>query len=183
MTTNNDAAGKVGIISKLKSIKHIEVVITVALIAVCITGYFLYSQFKDGTKVTSSSGGEELNEKIASIISEIDGVGKCEIMITYNGSDRYEIAYDEETVTTVTTDSDSNSNRVIENSTTTSTPVIITVDGKQQPLIISTVPAEIDGIVVVAEGGNDVKVKIDIINALCALLKVDGSKIKVYKMK
>ena len=183
MTTNNDAAAKVGIISKLKSVKHIEIIVAVTLIAVCILGYFIYSQLKNDTKVSTASDSEELSVKIADIISEIDGVGKCEILITYDGSERYEIAYDEETVTTVTTDSDTNSNRVIENSTTTSTPVIITVDGKQQPLVISTIPAESDGIVVVAEGGDDVKVKIDIINALCALLKVDGSKIKVYKMK
>ena len=43
--------------------------------------------------------------------------------------------------------------------------------------------AKIQGIVVVAEGGDDVAVKIKIIDAICALLKVDGSKIKVYKMK
>lgn len=182
MTTNNDATEKIGILSKLKSIKHIEIIVAVALCAVFLIGYTIYSFVKDDTSVTTASG-EELQEEIASVISKIDGVGKCEILITYDGSESYEIAYDEETVTTTTTDSDSNSNRVVENSTTTSKPVIITVDGKQQPLVISTIPAKIDGIVVVAEGGDDVYVKIKIIDALCALLDVDGSKIKVYKMK
>ena len=182
MTTNNDATEKIGILSKLKSIKHIDIIVAVALCAVLLIGYTIYSFVRDDTSVTTASG-EELQEEIATVISKIDGVGKCEILITYDGSESYEIAYDEETVTTTTTDSDSNSDRVVENSTTTSKPVIITVDGKQQPLVISTIPAKIDGIVVVAEGGDDVYVKIKIIDALCALLDVDGSKIKVYKMK
>ena len=84
---------------------------------------------------------------------------------------------------TTTTDSDSNSDRTVTNTTTTSKPVTVTVDGKEQPLVISKSPAKIEGIVVVAQGGDDVSVKIDIIDALCALLDVDGSKIKVYKMK
>lgn len=182
MTTNNDASGKIGLIAKLKSVKHIEIIFAVALCAVLLIAYFLYAQFGKSTEVNTANG-DDVCEKVADIISEIDGVGKCEILITYDGSESYQIAYDEETVTTVTTDSDDNSERVVENSTTTSSPVIITIDGKQQPLIISTTPAAIEGIVVVAEGGDDINVKMKIIDAICALLKVDGSKIKVYKMK
>lgn len=183
MTTNNDSTEKVGIISKLKSVKHIEIIVAVAFCAVFLLGYFVYTQVMDDTSVQTADSTDKIGEEVASIISKIEGVGKCEILITYDGSESYEIAYDEETVTTVTTDSDANSDRVVENSTTTSKPVIVTVDGEQQPLVISTKPAKIDGIVVVAEGGDDIYVKIKIIDAICALLDVDGSKIKVYKMK
>lgn len=181
--TTNEPTDKVGILTKLKSVKHIEIIAAVALVAVFLLGFSIYGAFKDDTSVKTAESGKELCKQISDIVSKIDGVGKCDILITYDGTGSYEIAYDEETVTTVTTDSDSNSDRVVENSTTTSSPVIITVDGKQQPLVISEKPAKIDGIVVVAEGGDDVYVKIKIIDALCALLDVDGSKIKVYKMK
>lgn len=183
MTTNNDPTKKISLFQKIRSVKHIELIIAAALCVVLIAAYFAYEQFSDKTEVGTSEGGEDTAKKVAAIISEIEGVGKCEVLITYDGTESYDIAYDEETVTTVTTDSDSNSDRVVENSTTTSSPVIITADGKQQPLIIATRPAEIDGIVVVAEGGDDLYVRIKIIDALCALLDVDGSKIKVYKMK
>lgn len=183
MTTNNDPNKKISFLQKIRSVKHIELIVAAVLCVVLIVAYFAYTELSGGTNAETSAGGVDTAKKVAAIISEIEGVGKCEILITYDGSESYVIAYDEETVTTVTTDSDSNSNRVVENSTTTSSPVIITSDGKQQPLIISTIPASIDGIVVVAEGGDDVYVKIKIIDALCALLDVDGSKIKVYKMK
>lgn len=39
------------------------------------------------------------------------------------------------------------------------------------------------GVVVVAEGGSDMRVKLTIIDAICALLEVDGSNVKVYPMK
>lgn len=182
MTTNNDVNEKQGFIARLKSIKHIEIIVAVALCAALTLGYLIYTQVNDKTSVDEAADSSELAEKVAGIVSSIEGVGKCEILITYDGSESVEIAYDEETVTTVTTDSDGNSDRTVENTTTTSTPVIITVDGVQQPLIVSTTPAKIQGIVVVAEGGDDVAVKLKIIDAICALLKVDGSKIKVYKM-
>lgn len=182
MTTSNDVNEKQGIIAKLKSVKHIEIIVAVALCTVFLLGYFVYTQVRDKTEVSEATASETA-EKVADIVSAIEGVGKCEILITYDGAESVQIAYDEETVTTVTTDSDDNSDRVVENTTTTSTPVIITVDGVQQPLIVSKTPAKIQGIVVVAEGGDDVAVKIKIIDAICALLKVDGSKIKVYKMK
>lgn len=183
MTTNNDPNKKIGILQKIRSVRHIELIIVAALCVILIVAYFAYEEFSGGTNAETSDGGEDTAEKVAAIISEIEGVGKCEVLITYDGSDSYVIAYDEETVTTVTTDSDDNSSRVVENSTTMSSPVIITSDGRQQPLIISTKPAAIEGIVVVAEGGDDVYVRIRIIDALCALLDVDGGKIKVYKMK
>lgn len=182
MTTNKDATAKVGFLQKLKSVKHIEIIIAVALCALLIAGYLAYNFISDETDVETSDG-TDICRQVADIVSEIEGVGKCKILITYDGSESYEIAYDEETVTTTTTDSDSNSDRTVTNTTTTSKPVTVTVDGKEQPLVISKSPAKIDGIVVVAQGGDDVSVKIDIINALCALLDVDGSKIKVYKMK
>ena len=183
MTTNNDPTKKIGFLQKIKSVKHIELIVAALLCALLILAYFAYTGLSGGTHSETSDGNDDTANKVAEIISQIDGVGKCEVLITYDGSESYVIAYDEETVTTVTTDTDDNSSRVVENSTTTSSPVIITSDGKQQPLIISSKPAEIDGIVVVAEGGDDVYVKIKIIDALCALLDVDGSKIKVYKMK
>lgn len=183
MTTSNDPSEKIGFFKKLKSVKHIELIIAAAACVILIIAYFAYTQFSSDTDVSTSDGGEDVAKKVSEIISEIDGVGRCEVLITYDGTESFDIAYDEETVTTVTTDSDDNSSRVVENSTTTSSPVIITSDGKQQPLVIATRPAKIDGVVVVAQGGDDMRVKIDIIDAICALLDVDGSKIKVYKMK
>lgn len=184
MTTNNngDATEKVGFIAKLKSIKHIEIIAAVVLCVICVAAYFMFFASDKDTKVTSSDGSDLCNE-LADIVSQIEGVGKCKILITYDGSEQVEIAFDQETVTNVTTDSDSNSDRVTENTTTTSRPVIITVDGKEQPLIINKKPAKINGIVVVAEGGDDVYVKINIIDAICALTNVNGNCVKVYKMK
>ena len=56
MTTNNDATEKIGILSKLKSIKHIEIIVAVALCAVLLIGYTIYSFVKDDTSVTTASG-------------------------------------------------------------------------------------------------------------------------------
>lgn len=182
MTTNNDVTEKASFLAKLKSVKHIEIIAVALLVCICLSAYFLYPSYSDKVNVSLSEDNQELCKDIADIISKIDGVGNCEILITYEDNEKVTIAFDEETVTNITTDSDDNSNRVTENTTTTSKPVIITVDGVQQPLIISKSPARIKGIVVVAEGGDDIYTKIQIIDAICALTNVDGNCIKVYKM-
>ena len=69
----------------------------------------LADEVKDKTEVSEATGASETAEKVADIVSAIEGVGKCEILITYDGAESVQIAYDEETVTTVTTDSDDNS--------------------------------------------------------------------------
>ena len=111
MTASNDVNEKQGIIAKLKSVKHIEIIVAVALCAVFLLGYFVYTQVRDKTEVSEATGASETAEKVADIVSAIEGVGKCEILITYDGAESVQIAYDEETVTTVTTDSDDNSDR------------------------------------------------------------------------
>ena len=40
----------------------------------------------------------------------------------------------------------------------------------------------VGGVVVVAEGGDDIGVKVKIIDAVCALVDVKAEKIKIYKM-
>ena len=52
MTTSNDVNEKQGIIAKLKSVKHIEIIVAVALCAVFLLGYFVYTQVKDKTEVS-----------------------------------------------------------------------------------------------------------------------------------
>lgn len=177
MDKENDPTANAGIWEKIKSIKHIRLVaaIALALIAVACVAAFLGGE-KESAEV-------DFESRIAEVLSEIDGVGKCKVMITYDGEGQSEIAYEREEESNVTTDSDGSGDRVVENSNSHSRPVTVIVDGVEQPLVISTSPAPVKGVVVVAQGGGDVMTKLKIIDAVCALVDVKGLAVKVFEMK
>ena len=55
-------------------------------------------------------------------------------------------------------------------------------DGSSSPVIIKEMTAEISGIVIVAEGGDDIFVKNSLIRAAQALFGVPANKVEVFKM-
>ena len=118
------------LLKKLKSVKHLEIIVAFVIALVAIFIYFITTSagLDDTPTVHTSSGGNELSRQVASVLCNVEGVGDCNVLITY----------DDEKV--------------------------------------------VGGVVVVAEGGDDIGVKVKIIDAVCALVDVKAEKIKIYKM-
>ena len=85
-----DVTKKAGILAKLKSIKHLNLIVALAAAAVCVLVYFTF--FAGGGDEASADSSEDLESKIASVLSRIDGVGDCEVVITYDGEGEKENA-------------------------------------------------------------------------------------------
>lgn len=168
-------------IKKLKSIKHIELIVAIIFIVIALLLYFTISDVVD----KGESPKEEqtsLEMQVQSILSTIEGVGSSKVLITFKGSEKQVLAMQEETKTTSVTDSESNGNRTTTETVTEKTPIMVTINGVAQPVVLQTFRAEIDGIVIVADGGDNVLVKMKIVDAVCTLLNVDTAKIKIFKM-
>ncbi len=125
---NNDEK-KPKIIEKIKNIKHFEIIVAFVIALVGILIYFIAGNVnkKASSREYKYSGGNDLSMQVAKVLSNIDGVGNCDVLITF----------DDDKVAT--------------------------------------------GVVVVADGGDDIKVKVRIVDAVCTLVNVDGNKIKIYK--
>lgn len=173
-----DPTAKPGILSKLRSVRHIKVVAVAAIALIVLVALIAY--IGGGEDTTTE---QTLDERLAEILSQIEGVGECKVMITYDGEGEHEIAYEQESESNITTDSDGSGDRVVENSNSHSRPVTVIVDGVEQPLIVSTTPAPVKGVVVVAQGGDDIYTKLRIIDAVCALVEVNGLNVKVFGME
>ncbi|MDE5756473.1 MAG: hypothetical protein K2I23_05215 [Clostridia bacterium] len=134
------------IVEKCKKIKGFEIIcaLVIAVIAICI--YFSVnaitgSSTKQTNQAQKQNGQSGLVGEIQDILSDIDGVGDCQVLITYKAGQ------DTQAVDSL-------------NSTD-----------------------NIQGVVVVAKGGNDVLTRIKIVNALCTLLKIDANNIQIFEMK
>lgn len=165
-----------GVIAKIKSIKHIEIIIAVIVIVVMVLAYTSFVGAKDKDVIISTDE-VTLTEELQKILSTIKGVGDAKVLIVYNGGKQLEIASKTDKHTNTVTDEDGRVTTVVDE---TSTPVIV---GGDKPLIIGEKRADIDGVVVVADGGGDVKIRVTVTRALSTLLKLDYNKIQVFEKK
>lgn len=176
------------IISKIKSIKHIEVYLIVLLIAVVLIIWFAdfgtnaNKTTKDTTSTSSlSQYTTELENKLSATLSQIEGAGSVSVMITLDGSSQLILAYETESKSNTTDNTTSSGTSTKTNNTTAnSTPIIINSNGQSTPLVLSEIMPEVKGVVVVCEGANNIRVKLNILEAVQALLGVSSSQIEIF---
>ena len=174
--SNGEGKGR-KIFEKIRSVKHIEVIVAIICCVVLVLVYFGLSSNKKNNVVTTTSESDKLLGDMEKILGSIKGVGKVNILINYSGGKRIEIASKVETVTKV--DSDGTVYTITENRS----PIIVSGNGESKPIILKEESAAIEGVIIVAEGADNAGVKLQLISAVKTLLDINPDKIKVFSMK
>lgn len=164
--------------AKIKTIKHIEIIVLVIFAAVLLLIIF---GFSGSSGSTSSSGGTSLEEyqkklekQLADTISQIDGAGKISVMITFETGSEQVIAYSTDKTTNSSTENGRTTSSMTERSQ------IVLIGGK--PVVLYEVQPKIKGVLVVAEGAENVKVKIEISKAVSTILDIEPRYIEIFSM-
>ena len=113
---------------------------------------------------------------MASILSSIKGAGAVEVMITYEGEAEKVPAYDNNSTTSSTVEAQ---NRSTTNQSTSTKPV----SGSEDLVVITEKRPQVLGVVIVAEGANDLTVQMELSRAAQTALGVEASKVEVFEMK
>ncbi len=171
------------LIKKFSNIKGIKIVVPLILLVLVLTIY--YSFFNDSSKKTSSFSSisytssleysQLLEDKLKSVLSSIKGAGNVNVMITLESGPELKIATqtDERTNTTTNASGTTTSITVVEE------PIIITQNGEETPLVLMEILPVVKGVVVVAEGAKDVGVKLQLLEAVQALLSLSSGNIQI----
>lgn len=124
-------------------------------------------------------------EKLEENLRCVEGAGKVRVLINLKESEEQILARDgrEESSDTVEEDAAGGSRHVSESRTDKA--VIRTVDerGQNVPLVVKTVSPSVEGVVVIAQGADQARVRRDIIEAIQVLFDVDMNRISIIKMK
>lgn len=124
-------------------------------------------------------------DKLENTLSYVEGVGKVKVLITLKESEEKIVEKDgpEEISDTVENDA-AGGNRTIGVSRIEKT-TIYTVDdsGNSVPYVVKTIPPMVEGVVVIAQGADQLTVRQNIIEAIQVLFDIDMNKITVVKMK
>lgn len=173
--TDKRGSGKQKMHKILKN-KNFQIFFAVVVLFVVVVAYVSYVNVSKSDKQVTLSDGKELATQIENALGKIKGVGDVEVLIVYDGGEQLEIA----SKVTKRTDRVEDEGRVTEIVEETSTPILT---NGNEPLVIGTKRAKIDGIVVVAEGGENPKVRLAIMQALSTLLKIEFNCINVFAME
>lgn len=126
-----------------------------------------------------------LEQRIEELLSQMDGVGKVQAMVTLVTSKELIVEKDEPVTRNTITESDGEGGTRSTNESSFDYETIYETDaqGNKIPYVIKQIEPEIQGITVVAQGGGNAVVQKNISEVLEALFHVEAHKIKVVKMK
>ncbi len=114
----------------------------------------------------------ELDKKLESILSRVEGAGRVKVLINYRQSGEKILAYDMESNTQEKDSSKENTSKSE-----------VVYDGNKMPVVLKEYMPKVEGVIIVAQGGNTESVKKQLIAGTVALLGVEEHKIEVLKMK
>lgn len=130
--------------------------------------------------VNSFVGEKSLEEKLADILAEIDGVGQVWVEITWDSSETTEYAYDEqqiekESYSEQEIPGEQPSNHEIQHNR--SLAMVSKGQGNTEPVIVRKVAPEAVGVLVVAQGADNPRVEENLLQAVETLLGIARHKV------
>jgi len=125
-----------------------------------------------------------IEERLKEIFSKMEGVGKVEVMVTISYGKEIFLAEDVNSnySRTIEEDSQGGKREITGEDIQSKTVMQNTGSGSTQPVILKEKYPEIKGVLILAEGGEDPRVKQQLTAAAETLLGVPAHKVQVFKM-
>ncbi|MBE7092454.1 MAG: hypothetical protein E7365_04675 [Clostridiales bacterium] len=171
---------------KLKKSKKAKLALILLLCSIMIIIYFVpeKSTKNEKTNINNNTAIEKTKEQqLEEVLCNIKGVGKVSVMITYQSGSEVVCANNIETQTNTVTEKSENggikeSETIIENKS----PVTVGSGDGENPLVIIEKEPEIKGVIVVAQGAENLNVKLNLQKAVETVLQVDPSQVDIFAM-
>lgn len=135
-----------------------------------------------GQSLNGRKSAEALEKRLKKVLTEVEGVGEVEVMITLRSSGESIVEKDSRSLS-----GESEQNGEEKASSVSSEQELTTVyqkaDGEEIPYVKEVMEPEVEGVVVAAQGGENPVTAADITEAVQALFGIEAHKIKVMKRK
>lgn len=132
---------------------------------------------------TMEASKDEIEQKLEDILEKIDGAGEVKVMITYQDSGTQVVEKDKNTSENSVEESDSTGGvRSTKEQQLQESTVYEEADAGNAPFVSKELLPKVEGILIVASGGDNQKVKQNISEAVLALFQVEAHRIKIVKM-
>lgn len=158
---------------------RIKIIIAIGLIGIVLIAMSdLFSSGESGgdtakkaESVDCTEYAQSLEGRLTDVISSIDGVGECKVMITLENSKESVYATDGETKTG---ENDASNKEEY---------VIYDSENGETPVLIKEYYPKIQGVTVVCSGGDNIVIKETVINTVTSLFGISANRVSVSKIK
>ncbi|HIX47269.1 MAG TPA: hypothetical protein H9737_06250 [Candidatus Borkfalkia faecigallinarum] len=146
---------------KMRGGKWLEI-LAVALLAVTVVAILLSAWGGESEEAADGSGyAERVEQRLAQVLSKIDGAGSVDVFVSVRSDGTVVIATE---------------SVVGEDGSVTTSPVL----SGGEPIVLEECNPEITGVLIVADGADDLNVRFNLLEAAASVLDIDQSIIKVY---
>lgn len=134
-----------------------------------------------GLDQSANSG--DLESRLESILSCINGVGNVKVFINYSETSETVAMYNENSKTSVTEETDTSGGvRKVETTDLQKEIVYQEDNGDKNPIVQKTIQPKIEGAIITAKGASNINIKTSIIQAVEAATGLATHKIQVFEM-
>ena len=139
--------------------------------------------FSNDEKDTSYE--EMLTKRLEDILSLMDGAGRVKVMLTLSYGNEVILASDTVSEESVTSETDAaGAQRTIDQQKNDRRTVLVKQnDGGEKPIVLKEIMPRVEGVIIMAQGGDNIAVKAALINAVQTVLGIEIHKVQVSKMK
>jgi len=170
-----ESKGVKGLFGRVRKVKHIELILAGIAIAVMLAIYFSANvSIGGGTRNTNANSNptpenflERIERQLNEAFSLIDGAGETRVIINWESGIEQVIAY-------IVSENQNGSS---------SAPQIITGGGQQGPIVLKEIYPRAIGVIIVTQGGDNVMLRLAMINAVSTLLDITPDRIQVMTMR
>lgn len=177
-----------------KYIANIVVLLAVAIIALIFTSDFLVKDSSTKDNVKKTSGDTFVQEdnifkteesivegRLKQILEKIKGTGEVEVMVTFDmGSEIIPASNTVETKDSSEEEDASGGIRTVKSQNLTENIVISNDNNGSKPLVLKEIKPQIRGVIVVAEGADNMEVKMQLYDAVKTVLQISGDRVQIY---
>ena len=137
-------------------------------------------KLSDPLKVLQKNKKKNLELRLENILSSVSGVGNVKVMITLRYGKEIVVAQDVSSTENITKEFDGSSvaKEIIDKKSDTKKVII-----DKEPLVLKQIEPKVEGVIIIAQGGDNIYVKDALIKSAQTILNVDAHKIQVMKMK
>lgn len=172
---------------KTENLVFLLIILIVTVIAINV----IWKDEKSDTDITNTSNkklanieeenlstNNSLEEKLENILSNMNGVGNVDVLITYNETEEIVPVYNKTDKKSVTNETDSAGGVRVTEETDAQQEVVYQND---EIIVQKTVSPKIEGAIITATGANNASVKANIISAVEAVTGLATHKIQVFE--
>lgn len=168
----------------------------VIIIIICVIGLITWDTFTNAPQLNVNNTEENNNKpetleqaysddmetQLESILTQIKNVGEVDVMITYESSTEVIPASNitESNQVTEEKDAQGGTRTTIQEDMSKN---VVTSGGNQDLIVIKEIKPQIRGVMVVAKGAGDIRVKTELVEAVKTIFQIPGYRVMVYEKK